>query len=277
MKTSLKKIGIPVLIALAILSTSAISRNLKLDHYDTAKGFLWWETWPPYIPGTEKQNEVKIQVLDATTMLPIAGALVVAGYYGDVCEHSESAVSDAQGWATLPNDQDPRVREDSSGAALHGPVLESAYKRGYQMVSPAPRSAIAGGDNEWYVREMKPSPRAYNVTRQILSSRKFSSDHKSALMETKERRRIYLMPSTAFTREERARELRWMTSENCEFTLPFEFSASEGVLASWKALYQEKLDIGFTKRSLAYDKDLLDRAEKGYLEFRQRISKKKPR
>jgi hypothetical protein len=271
MKPPLKTLLTLSLIALMVLPMSAIGQKFVPSNYDSVVGRFWWKKWPPWIPGTEGQKEVKVQVLDATTMAPIEGAIVVGGYYSlsGTCVKSESAISDADGWATLPNDEDPRVNGGDRRAVLRGPSLESAYKRGYQMSITI--YEVTGGSMEWYVREKKAAPRGTpGEQREIISSRKFSNDHRSALMETKERSRIYLMPSTAKTKEERERELN-VLSRGCSFALPFEFSESEGMLAIWKITYQENLDNGFT--SLSYDKDMIDRAEKSYLDFRKRNPK----
>jgi hypothetical protein len=246
----------------------------KLNLYDTwSRSSGHWKK-PPWIPGTDGQKEVKVQVLDSTTMEPIAGAIVVGGYYGldsrggYSCVRSESAVSDAQGWATLPNDQDERVQGSSNGR--FGPLLESAYKRGYQMSIDVYKTT-SGGNNEWYVRRSKPAPLGTHGSQTEISVQNFSDEHKAALLETKERSRIYLMPSTARTKEEREKELNVIT-QACLYTMPFEFSESKGILALWEAVYQEELDIGFTGRN---SKRILDNTEKSYLEFRQRTAKEK--
>jgi hypothetical protein len=278
MKTPLKKILVLSVIVLTVLSVKAFNDYYDLDTYGRAmEGPPFMKKPPPWIPGTNGQKEVRVQVLDATTMEPIEGAIVVGGYYGAgafggaECVKSESAISDAEGWATLPNDQDERVHGPRPG--LMGPWLKSAYKRGYQLADP-PRYAEAGGHNEWYIIERTPAPyRALNTEWQIISAKKFSKSHKAALLETKERSRIYLMPSTAETKEERSRELGKMDGGGCGFTMPFEFSKSEGALAAWKAVHQEKVDIGI--EHLKYSKDMLDSYEKSYLEFHRRTAKEK--
>jgi hypothetical protein len=232
----------------------------------------------PYIPGTEGQKEVRVQVLDATTMEPIAGAIVVGGYYGFTnvggnrgvdCGRSESAVSDESGWATLPNDQDPRIGE----RGYWGPYLVSAYKRGYQLAKPAYRARWNGKNNK--IEKMKPKPLMDPVeTDDVISSEVFPGNQKAGLMKSKELQRIYMMPSTAKTKEERERELSTI-SRPCLFRMPFEFSESEGMLVIWGAIYQEKLDAGFTGGSLEYSKDMLDEVGKSYLEFRHRTNKEK--
>jgi hypothetical protein len=75
-------------------------------------------------------------------------------------------------------------------------------------------------------------------------------------METKERSRIYLMLSTAETKEERMEELHRMRP-SCSW-YPFSWSPSKGALAMEKAIFQELVDTGY------YDgrEDLHKRAEK---------------
>jgi len=177
-----------------------------VEYYDTQFLTIKGWKWPPYIPGTEGQAEVKIQVLDATTMEPIEGALVVVGYYGlsgageggsMACINSESAVSDENGWATFPNDQDPRVDR-----RLRGPEPVTAYKRGYQRVSQfySTYSEIEKGQRKWSVYKSEPWPDgAPPPPKRATPVRTGLPDHKSALLETKERSTIYLMPSTAKT------------------------------------------------------------------------------
>jgi hypothetical protein len=270
----MKKLLPLTLIALIALPISVAGRNQWLDIYDTMRGPPFMKKMPPWIPGTEGKKEVKIQVLDATTMEPIEGAIVVGGYArGSAdCVNSESAVSDAEGWVTLPNDQDPRVG-GKGGLGLRGPHPESAYKRGYQLALP-PRYAVSGGYNEWYIRERTPAPNgALHTEWEIISSRKFSDSHKAALMETKERSRIYLMPSTARTKEERAEELN-VIRRGCGFTMPFEFSESEGMLAVRKAVYKELSEMGYyPDQKLGYGDEMLDSYEKSYRDFRRRNTK----
>jgi hypothetical protein len=232
----------------------------------------------PWIPGTEGQKEVTVQVLDATTMEPIAGVIVVGGYYGlnhrggFSCVRSESAVSDAQGWATLPNDQDERVH--GSPPRLFGPMLESAYKRGYQMAKSI--YTAGGGGDYWSIRKMKAKPLMEPYADgDILSEWKASDNQRAAFLETKERSRIYLMPSTAKTKEERSKELN-VIRRGCGFTMPFEFSESEGTLAVRKAVYKELSEMGYySVQKQGYGDEMLDSYEKSYLEFRQRIAKEK--
>jgi hypothetical protein len=269
MKPPLKTLLTLSLIALMALPMSAIGKNAKLDWYDKVIGTPEEPRWPPWIPGTEGQKEVKVQVLDATTMEPIAGAIVVGAYGGNVCVISESAVSDAQGWATLPNDEDPRIRGDER--RLRGPELVSAYKRGYQLARPV-RHAVAGGHNEWYVREVKPTPRGSRW--EIISAEKFSDNHKATLMETKERSRIYLMPSTATTKEERERELNWV-SPRC-YKYPFAWSSSEGGLAIEKAIHQELIDIGYySKQGQERAGEDIERYENNLREMKQEAARGK--
>jgi hypothetical protein len=277
MKSPLKKLLPLTLIALISLPISVAGRNQWLDIYDTMRGPPFMGRWVPWIPGTEKQKEVKVQVLDATTMEPIEGAIVVGGYYRlNACVNSESAVTDAEGWATLPNDQDPRVgRGGRNPSDPRGPRLESAYKRGYQM-SITVYEAASGGYNEWYVIERKPMPKGtFGEQWEDISSRKFSDSHKAALMETKERSRIYLMPSTARTKEERWPELIKMGRGSCLPKMPFEFSESEGGLTAMKAMYQEMLDIGYLGDNMRTIREDIEHYEKSHREFRQRAIKEK--
>jgi hypothetical protein len=260
--------------------------TVEPTYYDKTTRTSGGEDWPPWIPGTEGQKEAKVQVLDATTMKPIEGAIVVAGYYGwrgqggeILCVNAESAVTDAQGWAMLPNDQDERIHD--SVPRLFGPMLESAYKRGYRALTYPLFKASYPKEDElkggWYLYRLNvdaaSDERLHNplyINEQYTTQPERYPDERSALLASKERSAIYLYPSAAKTKEERAKELQWMDGRSCKFGLPFAFSKSEGPLAARKAVYREMLDIGYTEKDLAYGKAMLDSAEKSYQEFRQR-------
>jgi hypothetical protein len=243
----------------------------------------------PYIPGTEGQSQVKVQVLDASTMQPIAGAIVVGGYYAPVpqgaweCTFSESAVSDENGWAILPNEEDKRIRDISAGrprARIFGPELMSAYKRGYRMLPRASWKDVSYAidtlddkDEYWYISGFVLDADMWGPNMKWFKQPERYPDAKSALLAGRLRTTIYLYPSTAKTKQERAVELSEMNGVSCRYTMPFKFSESEGALAVLKATYQEELDIGVTY--LAPDKDMLDDYESRYLRFRQQIIKEK--
>jgi hypothetical protein len=213
----------------------------------------------PWIPDTDGQKEVKVQVLDASTMQPVAGAIVVGGYYGPgrngwVCGYSESAVSDENGWVTLPNDQDERIRSLSDRYRIFGPVLESAYKRGYKKL-PLPLKVAkyridVRTENKkeyweeiWYISQLVLDSELWeNNPSWVILPDKYP-DGKAALLASRERSTIYLYPSAAKTKEERERELRWITPICSKY--PFPWSSSEGGLAAEKAVFQELKDIGY--------------------------------
>jgi hypothetical protein len=243
----------------------------------------------PYIPGTERQSQVKVQVLDASTMQPIAGAIVVGGYYAPVpqgawlCNFSESAITDENGWATLPNEEDKRIRDISGGrplARIFGPKLESAYKRGYQMLPRAAWKVVSYAvdslddkDEYWYISGIVLNADMWGSNTKRFRQPERYPDEKSALLAGRIRTTIYLYPSTARTKEERWEELKWMDGGSCAYTMPFKFSASEGALAAVRATYREMQGLGFT--TLRYNTDRLNDQESQYLEFRQRITKEK--
>jgi len=278
MKTFLQ---IPTLILLSLVLGLGILAVLWTwdfgpDNYDTMRGPPFMEKWPPYVPGTEGQKEVKIQVLNAKTLEPIESAIVVGGYYGPgvsggkTCVHSESAISDAEGWATLPNDQDPRVGGGGRKFSdLRGPRLESAYKRGYQLVRPL-RYATAEGHRKWYVRETTPVPyyRPGLVDEyRAAPIREFYKNHKAALLETKERSRIYLMPSTAKTKEERWGELHHINYAGGCYPTSLGFTKSQGSLEITMAVYQELQELGFSETELkSYRADLKNNWEQPSLQ-----------
>jgi len=236
----------------------------------------------PFIPGTEGQKEVRVQVLDATTMEPIAGAIVVGGYWGisarpgsgAACGNSESAVSDENGWATLPNDQDERIGGKKSKARLWGPELISAYKRGYQLAKPIDR--ISGDGVKCRIIKIKPKPLMDPYADgDFLSDQIVPCPQNEAQLKTKERSRIYLIPSTAATKDERWSELIQMGWGECVFKLPFAFTTSEGGLTVMKAMYQEMQDIGYPENIMKPLDENIKSREKTYLEFRQNAAKEK--
>lgn len=208
------KLFLAVALLLPLLSCSTESNFDYSDYYNQAYKTPDGWRWPPWIPGTEGQKEVKVRVLDATTMQPIAGAIVVGGYDapsisgGMSCAYSESAVSDEGGWATLPNEEDERIRNFSNRYWISGPDLVLAYKRGYKMALPVYRAK--GNNGRWYILQTKQKPPGEpNEPPSPLDSPIFGNQ-KEALLETKERSTIYMMPSTAKTKDERWKELSKM-------------------------------------------------------------------
>jgi len=232
--------------------------------YDRMKDGLF----PPVIPDTEGQMMARVQVVDASTMQPIEGAIVLGSYYGlgrnaMECFASESAVTDKDGYAWLPNDRDERVREGKKWR--RGPRLVSAYKRGYQLMRPpyVVNYSWRKDSEGWYVYEQTPvdklpfsvellekKPGEPTWTQKRLSGP--YPDQRTALLASKERSTFYLYPSTATTKEERWRELSDIASANggCGRMLPFKFTSSDGALSMHRAIYQELKDIGFSEDSL---------------------------
>ncbi|MDR1530451.1 MAG: hypothetical protein LBS40_08700 [Burkholderiales bacterium] len=237
--------------------------HYEVTIYDRMRDGLF----PPYIPGTENQMEARVQVVDISTKQPIADAIVVGRYDGPdgrggiTCFASESAVTDENGYAYLPNDRDERVRGDKNWR--RGPRLVSAYKRGYQLVFYPPfRSEYRYQDNAWYVYESYPPEKILHTTKRDeertapWSTKRLPTpypDERSALIASKERGTIYLYPSTATTQGEKWKELDNIAyAQGCGRYLPFAFSKSEGSYAIAKAVYQEMTELGFSESSLKY-------------------------
>lgn len=255
--------------------------------YDRMKDGLF----PPVIPDTEGQLMARVQVVDASTMQPIEGAIVLGGYYGlgrnaMTCFASESAVTDQNGYAWLPNDRDERVREGKKWR--RGPRLVSAYKRGYQLMRPpyAVNFNWKTGAEGWYVWERKPIEKLPLILELDKDKEKSDwketilsgpyPDKKSALLASKERSTTYLYPSTAATKEERWKELDEVDNANgCGWNLPLPFRSfeSEGALPIRKATYQERLEIGFKEDDLSRSNDIIKSIEKGVLWQRERVKK----
>ncbi len=95
-------------------------------------------------------TETRGRVVDQDTGEPIAGAIVVARYFGGIawggssCNRAESAISDADGWFTFPID-----------VAAGGTLME-AYKRGYdrgnKSKAAVPDKTLSG---KWRVSNLK--------------------------------------------------------------------------------------------------------------------------
>ncbi|CAK7053734.1 MAG: hypothetical protein BACD_02596 [Bacteroides rodentium] len=230
--------------------------------------------FPPYIPGTEDQMMARVQVMDISTMQPIAGAIVVGAYYGLVrggmdCFASESAVTDENGYAWLPNDRDERVREGKNWR--NGPRLVSAYKRGYQLIHKPYYSEYHYKDKAWYVYELAPPEQLlFSIDRSIKTGTPWSPtrlsgpypDERSAFLASKERSTIFLYPSTATTKEERYKELAQI-DKSCVRRFPFVFSNSEGGPLLLRAIYQEMLEIGYQEEDLPSYRELMKDNEEG--------------
>lgn len=214
----------------------------------------------PHIPDTEGMPEVKVRVMDAVTMKPISGAVVVGVYGGGgaACGCTESAVTDDEGYALLLNDKDPRVIADR--IRWWGPSLVSAYKRGYQLGRPPYFSRYFYKDNAWYVYERTPAEMLpYTVKRGPDENAPWEEkrlpdsypDERSALLASKERSTIYLYPSSAKTKDERWKELKEIDA-TCVSRPPFEFSKSEGGVTLRRAIYRELIDTGFGEEYLMH-------------------------
>ncbi len=286
-----KTIVLFILLPVFVFSGCATPSHYQETKYDVAKDqrppFREWE-FPPRIPGTEGQMMARVQVVDISTKQPIAGAIVVGGYLGPSrgglsCFASESAITDENGYAWLPNDRDERVRDGNYWVG--GPQLASAYKRGYQLIYPPFFSRHNYDDKAWYVYERTPPEMLpYTVKRDSDGRAPWERkrlpgsypDERSALLASKERSTIYLYPSTAKTKEERRKELEQIDNANgCGLNLPLPFRSfeSEGVLPIRRATYQERLEIGFKEDDLSYSNGVIKRMEEGILWQRERVTK----
>jgi len=152
-------------------------------------------------------TEFRGRVIDQDTDQPIAGAIVVGKYVGSrgaegstSCNRVESAVSDQDGWFTLP--LDPRDG---------GPLME-AYHRGYKW-GRSPRKALRGVDGNvehWQVQIVAWNAEINRATL-IRYEPTIYRSQAEALAASRQELDVYLKPFSG-NREERLRELHRVTN-----------------------------------------------------------------
>ena len=199
-------------------------------------------------------------MIDQDTDQPIAGAIVVGKYIGSrgaegstSCNRVESAVSDQDGWFTLP--LDPRDG---------GPLME-AYHRGYQW-GLSTRKAWAGVDgniNHWQVTVYKRSED--NLSTVIVRTEPtIYHSQAEALAASRQELDVYLK-SFKGTREERLRELhRLHVAGSC--VAPHRTTA--GPVPYFEALFKEEAELGDDKRSLDISQEYIRDAEENFARAR---------
>ena len=176
------------------------------------------------------------RVIDQDTGLPIAGAIVVGKYMGSrgfegasSCNRVESAVSDNDGWFTLPLDS-----RDS-------PPFMEAYHRGYKW-GRGPRKAWRGLDgnmNHWQVAVNQWD--AENRTSQVVRVEPTIYHSKAEALEaSREWKDVYLKPFTG-SREERLDELHRLTNAG-SCVAPHQTTA--GPIPFFEAIYNEEAELG---------------------------------
>ena len=193
------------------------------------------------------------RVIDQDTGQPIAGAIVVGKYMGSrgfegasSCNRVESAVSDSEGWFTLP--LDPRDG---------GPLME-AYHRGYKW-GRSTRKAWPGVDgnlNHWQVTiyQWDAENRHAKIVR---TEPTIYMSEAQAVEASRENLDVYLKPFTG-SREQRLDELhRVSNAGSCN--APQRTTA--GPIPFFEAIYSEQVELGDDPRSLELTQESVASAE----------------
>ena len=187
-------------------------------------------------------TEFRGRVIDQDTGQPIASAIVVGKYVGSrgfegasSCNRVESAVSDNEGWFTLP--LDPRDG---------GPLME-AYHRGYRW-GRSTRTAWPGTDgnvNHWQVTIYKWD--AENRHAKIVRTEPtiYASQAK-AFEASRQELDVYLKPFSG-AREDRLRELHRLTNAG-SCNSPHRTTA--GPVPFFNAIYAEQVELNDEARFL---------------------------
>jgi hypothetical protein len=195
-------------------------------------------------------TETRGRVVDQDTNEPIAGAIVVARYFGGIswggssCNRAESAISDADGWFTFPID-----------AAAGGTLME-AYKRGYDRGNPSravyPDKALPG---KWRISILKWSEDNMDG-RSIGQEPEIYSSEEAAQAASGRLTNVYLRKSSG-SREARLRMLH-IFQTGCggpAKTTPGLAPFIEAILAEQIELNDQESAIGATRRFLEWARE----------------------
>jgi len=198
-------------------------------------------------------TEFRGRVIDQDTGKPIAGAIVVGKYMGSrgfegasSCNRVESAVSDSEGWFTLP--LDPRDG---------GPLME-AYHRGYRW-GRSPRwaeQAVDGNLAHWQIQVVEWN--ADNSRAKLLRYEPtIYSSQARAFEASRQEIDVYLKPFTG-SREQRLDELhRVSNAGSCNASQ----RTTAGPVPFFEAIYAEQVALGDDSRSLELTRESIASAE----------------
>jgi len=198
-------------------------------------------------------TEFRGRVIDQDTGQPVAGAIVVGKYTGSrgaegstSCNRVESAVSDQEGWFTMPID--PRDG---------GPLME-AYRRGYRW-GRGPRWARNGVDGDvkqWRVQVVQWD--AENSRAQLVRYEPtVYASQKEAIVASRQEMDVYLKPFMG-DRAQRLDELhRLPGAANCGGT----FYSSKGSPPFFQAILDEQIELGDDDASLRLVRGAIASAE----------------
>ena len=188
-------------------------------------------------------TEFRGRVIDQDTGQPIAGAIVVGKYTGSrgfegstSCNRVESAVSDPDGWFTMPID--PRDG---------GPLME-AYHRGYKW-GRSPRWAQNGRDgnpDHWQVQVVEWN--AENDSRQDWSDTNQQSTalEAEAIAASRQEKDVYLKAFRGAPSDRLTELHRLPIAGSCRGT----FYSSPGPVPFFEAVLQEQRELADDEASL---------------------------
>jgi hypothetical protein len=196
-------------------------------------------------------TESRGRVIDQDTGMPIAGALVVGKYMGSIawagasCDRVESAVSDQEGWFTIPT--------DSTGK----PPFMVAYSRGYGRGN-SPRHAFNGAEGDigkWQVQVQQWD--ADNRRAKLLSIEPTIYRSKREAEEaSREWKDVYLRRFNG-TLEERIRNLNVLSGGG---SCGGGSQTTSGPIEFLKAIYSEKVELGASESELRHTQSVMETA-----------------
>jgi hypothetical protein len=206
-------------------------------------------------------TEFRGRVIDQDTGQGIAGAIVVGKYMGSrgaegssSCNRVESAVSNQDGWFTMPID------------SRYGQPLMEAYHRGYKW-GRGPlwaENGIDGNANHWQVQVVE-----WNVdngrAKVIRYEPTIYSSQREAITASRQEMDVYLKPFVG-TRDEWLKEVyRLHVAASC--ASPQQTTA--GPVPYFEALYAEEQALNDTERSLQLTRDYIRAAEQNFARARK--------
>jgi hypothetical protein len=207
-------------------------------------------------------TESRGRVIDQDTEMPIAGALVVGKYIGSIawagasCDRIESAVSDQEGWFTIPT--------DSNGK----PPFMDAYSRGYGRGNSS-RHAFNGAEGDigkWQVEVQRWD--ADNRRAKVLSIEPtIYRSQLEAEEASRERKDVYLRRFKG-NREEYLMELRALVNTGVCGGGP---QTSSGPIEFLEAIHGEQVALGESQSQLARTRDVIEIAIRDKARAQERL------
>jgi hypothetical protein len=196
------------------------------------------------VPTTPLQSRGR--VIDQDTLQPIAGAIVVANYmggganHGTSCNRVESAVSDENGWFSVPVDprDSPPLFEAYHPQYAHGRMLRQA------------RNGVGGKIELWHVAVLRVDGSIDHYEPTIFAS------EREAKEASGENRDVYLK-KTDGTREARISELGRLPSATSCLAPP---KASPGLIPFLEAILAEERSLGLPSSRLESTLGYIERA-----------------